>query len=203
MSDWSKRLLRHIAWNGLAVAMFANMSAQQLLLTVSPDGPQVVQSGETICLDLEYRWASTTANLTGVELVVGIPPEFGGNDAADFMPTTTTHIETVVFDDVNRELIFTYIETLPAGSSGVIEVCIGFPNGSTLNNTMATIDIEFSGDGQPGVNPTIDFTAQAAPMVTIEKSTINNIQPAQGETTPYRIVVNNNKGLGNYDHLIT
>ena len=39
--------------------------------------------------------------------------------------------------------------------------------------------------------------------MTIGKSTIGNIQPAQGEVAPYQIVVDNNQGPGNYDLLDT
>ena len=92
-----------------------------------------VSSGQQFTYRLSYRAASTTMNFTNVVLTDVLPAEL------DYISVQgTSHTTNIVYTSSTRTLRAYFVNPLPAGSTGQIDVNVRFKRGSTLNGAVAT-----------------------------------------------------------------
>ena len=151
---------------------FFTVKAQSLDINKSVDKTTVL-SGETFIYTIQYACPSITDDCTGVTVVDALPSEVEFVSALGSLHTTgnsyDTNTNTVTFD---------FIEPLPAGSTGELQITVRFPNGSTPNNTLATNTADINATNAPSMtsNP-VETTATATAKPEFEKKI--PITPAQ------------------------
>ncbi|MCX7818841.1 MAG: DUF2341 domain-containing protein [Kiritimatiellae bacterium] len=177
-----------------AIGALALTSSAQTGLEITKlvkDGLTTVPTGQSFAYILRYRAASTVTNFHGVILDDVLPPglEFQGL-------TGTVHVDSYTYTASNRLLRIRFINPLPAGSTGEIEVQVRFTPGSTLSGTIATNTATMSSsNAPPATAPPVTITALATNRATLSKTLAGGTVPLD-ENVTYTITLNNNQTVG-------
>jgi uncharacterized surface anchored protein len=186
-----RRLLAYLLLLALALTTLlpaTPTSASGALLQISKSGPSApVPSGDWLVYTLNYRCASITADCQNVVVSDVLPPELASG-AADVELNQPSFVQARSYDPATRTATWTFVPTLPAGTSGTLTLRVRFPAGSTLDGTTATNRARMSASNAPTVlsNPST-VTARAVDRSFVEKTLLAG-GVVDGETT-YRLQV--------------
>ncbi|MBP7829703.1 MAG: hypothetical protein KA248_07280, partial [Kiritimatiellae bacterium] len=149
-----------------------------------------VNSGVQFTYVLSYRAASTTTNFYGAYLTDVIPPEVQYISAIG-----TPHTSNIVYTSSTRTLRVNFINPLPAGSTGEIEINVRFPNATTADGTVATNRATAQADNSPPYesNP-VEIMATASNRATASKTLAGSIPLDQNVN--YTVSLNNGTANG-------
>ena len=127
---------------GLMIMGPAQVSAQggpELKLTKTTFQAEV-ETGEPFEYVFNYRCASINDNCEGAIITDALPPE------VEFIPGTiasTPHVDHYAYDAGTHTITWTFVDPLPAGSTGILKLQVRFPAG-TVPGTTATNTATFS-----------------------------------------------------------
>ncbi len=99
-----------------------------------------VESGEPFEYVFNYRCASISDDCEGAVITDPLPPE------VEFVPdtlTVTPHVASYGYDPGTHTVTWTFVDPLPAGSTGILKFQVRFPPG-TVPGTTATNTATFS-----------------------------------------------------------
>lgn len=151
-----------------------------------------VQTGQTFTYTLQYRAASTTTDFFGATLVDQLP------EGIQFQSLVgTVHVNSFNYDAGSRTLTVNFIDPLPAGSTGEIEVNVRFAPGTTPNGTVAiNTAVMDATNAAPYTSNPVPITALASSQTTLSKSLLGSGIPLDQNVT-YQVSLNNNPQNGN------
>ena len=157
---WPKYVLLFLLLFGLETSL----SAQSLEIDVTVDKANVLTC-EPISYTLSYRCASTTLHCPDVTMTASVPSGVLFPTNQDF--SNNTHIQSAMYSTDRRMITFTFVNPLPAGSTGTITLngigeC-GLPEGTVATLTGSIV----SGTGTPitdAVNTTLHSTVKFCPV---------------------------------------
>ena len=124
--------------------------------------PTSVNSGTEFTYVINYKYASTTADGVNVVLTDQLDTDLSWN-SAQVIAGTTVHIASTNFNPATGLFTYTFVDPLPAGSSGQLTLRVRFPNGSTPNGTVATNTATMDADNaDPATSNQVSITANAS-----------------------------------------
>ena len=198
-----RALPRYTVWILCALlGLFASMSAQAqvtISLQISErDNLTTVPAGSFVTVRLNYSISSTTGNATGVKAVLNLPDDV--RNVANLVGTVHAPIGNFVFDGTPgaKKLTINFIEPVPSGSTGVIDIGAYFKNGTIPNNTLQTFTAVLTdGSGNTSGVQTLPITVTANPSLCVNKTLVGG--GAIDGLTQYQIIA---KAAGNSDNLV-
>lgn len=185
--------LKHVSW---ALALLLTLlitpkwgSAQgetpKLEISKAVVGSTSVPSGQMFSYRLLYRCASITEDCRDVTVTDVLPPELS-NLLDDVVLTGTTHIFSMAYDQVSRTATWTFVDPLPAGSTGELRLKARFPAGVCVDGTTATNTAKMQASNAPAATSNqATVTATAQNNFTVDKQ-LASYGGIDGETT-YRL----------------
>ncbi len=136
---------------GMVVAFFApalTAQAQGPVLDVTMDfgsGSMVlnVDSGQEFSFFINYRCASALSDCQNAVITDTLP------SALQFITTVSppSHVTNVTFDAGTNTVVFNFVNPLPAGSTGLLEVKAKFPSGTLPGTQAVNFATSFTTDG--------------------------------------------------------
>lgn len=129
--------------------------APDLELTKALQGSSDVASGQVFTYILAYKCASILENCEGAVITDPLPIE------VEFVGLTSNpvHVDSAAYTPGTHSVIYSMIDPLPAGSTGILKIDVRFPDG-TLPGTVASNQAEFTATGATTVQSQIvDATA--------------------------------------------
>lgn len=139
-------------------------------LTKTIDGGlTTIDSGAVFTYVLQYRCVGIVANCDNVTVSDVLPPELAGG-AGDVVLIGTPHTTGQTYDPATRTATWTFINPLPAGSTGELRMQVRFPPGVTPNGTIAQNQATIDATNTPA------FTT---PLVPITATATNTLQPSK------------------------
>lgn len=161
---WSARgWLAHISF--LLTLLFGGslMAALEITEVKVVGGNPIVPIGESRCVDIKYRNASTTQDATNAQISILVPAPLAGDSPADVPLSGSAHTTGAVYIPGTRTATFMFIDPLPAGSTGTLRLCVKFPGGTTPTGQTVPITPIFTADGEAPSSKTTNITSLAAP----------------------------------------
>ena len=182
---------------GVLVNLPAAMAGAPVLsVSVVPSAPSVL-AGQDMTWTVSWACSSNDTDCTNAEIVVPIPASLPTNIVTvplTATPSTGGYTVTNQIDSTSAR--WTFIDPLPAGSSGQMTFSLKSQNGYTPNNTTYTPVATFSADGV--ANSVSDpaqstITVTSTPGLTITKTRYPNVgrEPLPGNTVRYQVIVTN------------
>ena len=170
----------NVAFLSLSLMLAAISSQAGLGLTKAIVGnPTQVPSGQQFTYRLSYSAASTTTDFHGVVLEDVLPPELSYISSQG-----TAHTASITYTAATRTVRVVFIEPLPAGSTGQIDLNVMFKTGVTPDGTVATNTATLSATGEtPAIAPPVVIRATATDTVVASKSLINPSVPLNQNIT--------------------
>jgi len=152
---------------GIACLQSIGVAQSSLTLNSTITSAHPSTTGDDVYLELAYACAGTTSDCDGSVLVVDIP--VGINYVS---LSNSAHIASSSYNSGTREVTFTFVEPLLAGSSGTVRVRCRFPLGDTPNNFVATFGSEISSTSTVPLSETSStaVTAQAVAKPELTKT---------------------------------
>ncbi|MDZ4198203.1 MAG: hypothetical protein U1E27_02860, partial [Kiritimatiellia bacterium] len=187
------KTIKRFIISALVMAMAASASAQSGLEVTKliKDGLTTVPSGQAFTYKLQYRAASTTSDFFGTYLTDILPPGIEYQSLVG-----TVHVASFSHNPATRELRVIFIDPLPAGSTGEIEVNVRFTPGTTLSGTVATNTATMDASNFPEVtSPPVQITALASNRITAAKSLTGSNIPLDQNVT-FSVSANNSQTVG-------
>ena len=124
-------------------------------------GATTVDTGVEFTYLINYKYASTTDDGAAVTLVDMLDPSINWA-AAQVVVGTTNHIASTNYNPATGQVTWTFVNPLPAGASGQLELKVRFPNGTTppgtVANNTATMDAD---NADPYTSNNVAITANA------------------------------------------
>ena len=124
-------------------------------------GATTVDTGVEFTYLINYKYASTTDDGAAVTLVDMLDPSINWA-AAQVVVGTTNHIASTNYNPATGQVTWTFVNPLPAGASGQLELKVRFPNGTTppgtVANNTATMDAD---NAAPYTSNNVAITANA------------------------------------------
>jgi len=150
-----------------------------------------VEAGEPFTYKLQYRAASTTTDFFGATLTDVIPAEL------DFLSLNgTVHVDRFTHDPGTNTLTVHFVDPLPAGSTGDIEVQVRFTPGTTPDGTEAVNTATINATNSPAsTTPPVTITARAANTAFVRKTLLGSSIPLDQNVT-YRVELFNQDTVG-------
>ncbi len=184
--NWFKVLLVAVAVMGFAMAAPAGLEVTKVI----KNGLTTVPSGQTFTYKLQYRAASTTTDFFGTYLIDVLPP------GVEFQSLVgTVHVASFAHNPATRELRVDFIDPLPAGSTGEIEVNVRFTPGTTPSGTIATNSATMDASNFPeDTSPPVTIVSMATNRTTASKSLTGSVPLDQNVT--YTVAANNGSSVG-------
>lgn len=172
---------------GFATASLAGLEATKGI----KDNLTSVPSGQTFTYKLQYRAASTTTDFFGTTLTDVLP------EGVEFQSLAgTVHVVSFTHNPATRELRVNFIDPLPAGSTGELEVNVRFTPGSTLPGTVATNTATLASSNFPAVTtPPVTITATASDKSSASKTLVGGSVPLDQNVT-YQVKLDNGSTSG-------
>jgi len=157
-----------LALMGLVLATPA--TAQTLQLQKQVIGSTTVPSGQAFTYRLLYNCLSTTAPCVQAKIEDVLPPELSGL-AAYVALTGSGQTTSATYNATTRTATWTFVNPLPAGSTGEVTLTVRFPTGTTPNGTTTTNSATFSAKNAASVTATAPVvTATATAQATLDKT---------------------------------
>lgn len=162
----------------------------QLSVGISPDEIANVP-GNLSKFNIDYRWASTTQSLSNARIEISLADSPLDNDASsDVVLGPTAHIRTSSFSTSTKKATFTFINPLPAGSSGTLTLQTRFRADGTITNGLTRpITAVFSATNLPSVSDTAYLTASGIMAGTSITKTRLGYNSTTNEVIAYEIKV--------------
>jgi len=150
-----------------------------------------VNAGTQFTYVLSYRAASTTTNFYNAFLTDVLP--VGLNYAS---AVGTPHTSNITYTAATRTIRVNFINPLPAGSTGEIEINVLYPNGTTPDGTITTNRATAQATNSPPYtsNP-ITIMATASNRATLTKTLVGSSVPLN-QNVSYTVTLNNNISVG-------
>ncbi|WP_208300297.1 SdrD B-like domain-containing protein [Prosthecobacter fusiformis] len=186
-----------LAWCVLGlVTLFSSAAnaAVEITEVKLASGTATVLIGETRCLDIKYRNASTLQNAVNAVINVPIPSPLAGDNVSDVTLTGSVHTTGTVYNPLTRVASFIFVDPLPAGSTGTVRICVGFPAGVTPTGQTVAITPVFTADGDPPSSKTTNLTSVAVTSLETTKEIVAG-GAYDGEVI-YRVTVSNGTANG-------
>ena len=154
----------YLCFFSLVMLSATNLQAQLLNITKSADVTNI-ETGIPFTYTLQYSCASTTEDCEGTFISDPLPPE------VEYISlVNSAHIASSNYNSGTHTVTFTFIDPLPAGSTGEVLVSVRFPNGTTPNGTIASNTATIDGSNSSAVNSnTVDVTAFAEDAAAFDK----------------------------------
>ena len=167
-----------------SVGQAAPLAAQ---LEITKSAPASVASGEEFTYSIQYRCASITEDCMDVTVTDVLPPELSGSSSHVTL-VGSPHTTDKSYSSSTRTATWTFINPLPAGSTGELKLKVRFPAGTTPNGTVATnrADMNASNASTVTSNPA-PVTATAASKWYAEKSSLLETDPTVDQEMTYRV----------------
>ena len=171
----SRSIQPHAVWVVCALlGLLASFSAQAQV-TVSLDiseknGLTTVPAGKFITVKLNYSISSTTGNANGVKAVLNLPDDVA--DATNFVGTNLAPASNFVFDNTfgAKKVTINFVDPVPSGSTGVLEIGVQLTNSTIRNNTTETFTAVLTdGSGNTSGTKTLPITVTATPSLCVSK----------------------------------
>ncbi len=151
-----------------------------------------VTSGTEYTYILNYRYASQTQNGDNVKLEDNLDPDLSWT-AAEVVMGGSTHIAGMAYTAATGKAVWTFVNPLPAGSSGQLTLKVRFKNGITPNGTVATNSVVMTANNAPTVHSApVSITATASYLQTALKTRSSGGTP--GFNTVYTVAIRNPTG---------
>ena len=193
-------LCTRFAWLIALILFVSAVSANAQLMNISVNPPSAtVPTGQDACFTIDYNWASTSINGNNAVVTATLPSTIAGSASGDVTFTSSNHVASASYDTGTRKMTWTFINPLPAGSSGTLTMCVHFPAGTTMNGTTGSIPFVGTASNTTPKTVTTTVTAQASPQISVDKTNYFGTSPAPGGQVVYRILVNNSAAQGNYN----
>ncbi|MGB0387493.1 MAG: SdrD B-like domain-containing protein, partial [Ardenticatenaceae bacterium] len=156
-------------------------------LGIVKSAPTEVASGQEFEYTLQYSCPSITEDCLDVTVTDVLPPELSG-DASHVTLVGSPHTTGKSYDEGSRTATWTFVNPLPAGSTGQVKLKVRFPAGTTPNGTSTTNEALINASNAPPVtsNP-VSVTATAGSKWFAEKSLLVEMDPALDEEVNYRV----------------
>ena len=120
-----------------------------------------VNSGVEFTYLINYSYASTTDDGVNVVLTDMLDPNLSWV-GAEVIPGTTVHIASTNFNSATGQVTWTFLNPLPAGSSGQLTLKVRFPNGTTAPGTIANNTATMDGTNtDPDTSNNVAISANA------------------------------------------
>lgn len=158
----------------LFVLQVANVSAQSAptleLIKRLENSVTEIDSGTFFTYFIQYRCVGITENCRDVVVTDILPPELS-NHAEDVVLSGTVHTLSQTYDPATSTATWTFIDPLPAGSTGELRIQVRFPAGVTPDGTIASNQavIDSSNAPSPVFSNTVEIESNATNQVTAEK----------------------------------
>jgi uncharacterized repeat protein (TIGR01451 family) len=131
----------------------------RIVKTVAED---VVLTGQHFTYFLRYRCASINTDCRNVVVTDVLPPELAGDGAEVILVGGLPHLTNQTYDEATRTAIWSFVDPLPAGSTGELKLRVRFPIGVTPNGTTATNMARIEASNAPAsASPPVTVTARA------------------------------------------
>ena len=160
-------------------------------ISMAPDGGTLVDVGQFRTITISYSWASLTQDLENAVVTVDLPATLDTDSQSDVTLLGSAHVASSNYNPTTRQITFTFMNPLPAGSSGNLQFAVRFPT-TAADGTLAAINATSTALGQPNDLSSATLEANVPPGVTnldIWKSP--NLSPMLGQDVTYTIAVDN------------
>jgi large repetitive protein len=145
-------------------------------------------AGEVSILQLAYSISSVTGNASGVKAVINLPDEIIG--IQNLLGTVHAPVANFVFANTAgaKKITITFIEPVPSGSTGILEVGLRINNGSIPNGTNLNFASTLTATGGfSSATQNLPITVNAIARICAQKTFIGG--GAVNFPTNYRIKV--------------
>lgn len=126
-----------LIFTGLVSSVLALPDLLQIDASID-NGRLSIRDWQQGTIRLRYNCSSTTANAAGAKITMTLPKELEAVSLTGSIHTTSTNYDTAL-----RQATFTFVNPLPAGSSGDVFVKVRFLK-STPENTLARVKALFA-----------------------------------------------------------
>ncbi len=169
---------------------FTGINAQVTLsLAVTEKNNQsIFLSGELPVIQLSYAISSVTGNASGVKAVIQLPDAILGME--NLLGTVHAPVANFVFTNTAgaKKVTITFIEPVPSGSTGILEVGLRLNNGSIPNGTPFNFaSVLTATGGFTSATQNVPITVNAAARICAQKTFLGG--GAVDFLTSYRIKV--------------
>jgi uncharacterized repeat protein (TIGR01451 family) len=158
------------------------------LAVTEKNSKSVFLAGEAPLLQLAYSVSSVTGNAAGVKAVIQLPDEI--ISIQNLLGTIHAPIANFVFTNTAgaKKVTITFVDPVPSGSTGILEIGLLLNNGSIPNGTPLTFATELTATGgyTSGVQ-NLPITVNAAARICATKTFLGG--GGIGLPTNYRIQV--------------
>ena len=143
------------------------------------------------------NWAnpSTTQDAHGAILTDVLPTQLSWAASDVSFSSSATYVSSAVYNPTTGTMTWTFVDPLPAGTSGQFTLTSLFPNGTTPNGTVAvnTASLSQTG-GSTATSSPATITATASSQVSVTKTLTAG--GAAGEDTTYTVAATNSTAAG-------
>ncbi len=175
----------------LLVGLQAKAQVTVSLQYTEKNNTTTLPAGAIYTMRLDYSISSTTGNASGVKAVVNLPDYI--IDALNFAGTTHAPAANFVFDNTPgaKKVTINFIDPVPSGSTGVLEVGFLVNNGVITNGTSLTTSAELTATGgfTSGVRTNTQIIS-AHPYICAQKSLVGG--GGLNNVTTYKIRISGN-----------
>lgn len=141
------------------------------------------KTGEPVVVTIQYTCSSGSQTCNGAQLVLNVPSVLGDPSAV----ITTPHVQTWAFSAASRNIRFTMVDPLAAGTTGQVSFTTSFPQGTTPDNLSAALQSTMTATNATTVNSapvtiTANVTNQwhtsksVATYGSVDGNTVYNVQ---------------------------
>jgi len=124
-----------------------------------------IETSETFIYTIQYRCASITEDCIGAYITDQLPSSLRYVGVVN-----SSHVANSNYDEPSKTVTFNFVDPLPAGSTGSLEIFAEFIGGYTANGTVATNTATFSASNAlPETTLPVNVTAIATAQTLFEK----------------------------------
>nr|MDA3873966.1 choice-of-anchor A family protein [Kiritimatiellia bacterium] len=182
---------RLVVWISLFASLCLPSLADVEVFKSIKNGLTLVDSGQVFTYRLQYRAASTTTDFFNASMTDVLP------EGLEFVSLNgTVHVDSFNYDPTGRELTIQFVDPLPAGSTGDIEVNVRFSKGSTPDGAVAVNTATIDADNSPpDTSDPVTITARAQNKASVVKDLLGSSVPLDQNVT-YRVRLVNSSDIG-------
>ncbi|MDF3127782.1 SdrD B-like domain-containing protein [Kiritimatiellaeota bacterium B1221] len=187
-----KLLNRFFVFGALLTGFLTSAQADVEVFKSIKGGLTEVDAGETFSYSLQYRAASTTTDFFNATLTDDLP------EGLEFVGLVGT-VHTDSFTHNNGLVTVNFVDPLPAGSTGDIELKVRFKKGSTLDGATAVNTATIDADNSPAsTSDPVTITARAEDQSSASKILLGSSIPLDQNVT-YRVSLDSGSSIGGLD----
>jgi len=150
----------------------AALAAPQLQLSLSASASSVA-SGTVFTYTLQYQCASLTENCVAATVSDVLPAALSGA-AADVAMVGSAHTTAQTYTAATRTAKWTFVNPLPAGSTGQLSMSVKFPAGTTPDGATAVNTATMAATGAAtATSPPVTVAATAANKWALTKTRVS------------------------------